>query len=475
MTQSVKHKAVRASIWRFAEVGGRQLISLVVTTLLARFIVPEQYGMVAMVLVFNAIAEVFIDAGFSTALIRDSKRTSLDCSTIFWFNIAISVLFCVTLQLCAPLIARFYKMPELTTVTRIVSLTLIIIGLGSVQRTLLSAEMNFKRITNANIIGLSISGIIAIVMAYKGFQVWALVTQLLLTNAISTSIIWFKSSWHPSLEFSKESFHRYFTFGSRLLASALLNTIYKNCYTLVIGKVFSSATLAFYNRAYNFGNTASGVPTSIVESVTFPALCKLQEDNDRLRNGYRRIFRLTTFVVFPLCLGLGAVAYPFICVLLTERWLFAAKLMQILVFSQMWYPLHSINLNLLKVSGNGNLFFRLEIWKKCLGVAVLCISVPFGITAMCIGSIATSLICLIINTYYTGKILNLGFWRQMYDILPCLLLSLSMFGITLPVTRILGNGVLSLVLGIVTGAIIYIGGALLFRFPEVKELKNLRK
>ena len=475
MSESVKHRAVKASVWRFIEVGGRQLISLGVTTLLARLIVPEQYGLVAMVMVFTSISEVFIDAGFSTALVRDTKRTPLDCTTVFWFNIVISLLFFCIIQICAPLIAEFYNMPQLTTITRVVAFSLIIIGFGSVQRTLLSAELNFKRMTNANIAGLVISGIVAIVMAYKGFQVWALVTQLLLSNIISTTIIWFKSSWRPTFDFSKESFCRYFAFGSRLLASALLNTGYNNVFSLVIGKVFRSATLAFYNRAANFGNTASSIPTGILESVTFPALCKIQDDVERLRNGYRRLIRLSTFVVFPLCLGLGAVAFPFIAVLLTERWIFAATLMQIMVFSRMWYPVHSLNLNLLKVSGNSKLFFRLEIWKKCVGVVILCITVPIGIKAMCYGNIVSSIICLAINTYYTGKIIKMGFWAQMRDLFPCLLLSVGMFCITFAVTHFFGNGIVSLSIGIMTGVVTYFAGAFIFRFPELKELKNLRK
>jgi len=462
-------------MWRFFEVGGRHIISLLVTTLLARMIMPQQYGLVAMITVFISISEVFIDAGFSTALIRDNDRTPADCSTVFYFNMVVSVLFCVALQFCAPLIADFYDMPELTTITRVVSLTLIISGFSSVQRSLLEANLNFKRITTINLAALCISGVVGIVMAYMNCQVWALVAQMLLARLIATLVMWIKSDWHPMLTFSRSSFHRYFKFGSSLLGSALLNSIYGNSYSLIIGKMFSSANLAFYNRAGNFANTASAVPTGIVESVTFPALCKLQEDIGRLRDGYRRLIRLSAFVVFPLCLGLGAVAHPFITVLLTSRWEYAAVLMQIMVFSYMWYPIHSLNLNLLKVCGKSGLFFRLEICKKIVGVSILCITVPIGLKAMCYGSIASSMIALIINTHYTGKLIGMGIMSQIRDIFPTILLTLAMFAITSLTAHWLGNDWVSLFCSIAVGIATYTVGALLFRFPEVRELKNLRK
>ena len=475
MGESIKKKAFTASLWRFGEVAGRQLISLLVTTIVARLVMPAQYGIVAMIMVFISISDVFIDSGFSTALIRDINRTRRDCSTVFYFNIVISLICFCLIQLCAPAIAIFYKMPELERVTRVVALSVIISAFRSVQTTLLSAELNFKKITNANLVALVISGLVGIILAYKGFQVWALVVQTLLNSAISTALMWLRSSWYPTLEFSKESFKRYFAFGSSLLVSALIDSGYKNCYALVIGKVFNSANLAFYNRANNFANTSSGVPTSIIESVTFPALCKFQDDSEKLRNAYRRLIKVTAFVIFPLCLGLGGVAYPFINVLLTDRWIYAATLMQVLVFSMMWYPIHSLNLNLLKVCGKSGLFFRLEIIKKIVGVTILCITIPFGLKIMCYGQILSSVLCLFINTYYTGKLINVTFWIQMLDLLPILILSIVMFIIVDIICSIIGNGFISLLTGIIVGIIVYSIGAVIFRFPELKEIKNLRK
>lgn len=475
MAESIKHKTFRASLWRFLEVGGRQLINLIVSTVIARLVIPSQFGLVAMLAIFIALSEVFIDSGFSTALIRDTKRSHCDCSTVFYFNILISVVCFAILVACAPLIASFYEMPELTPITRVVAISLIIIGFSSVQRSLLVADMNFKRLAAINLIALILSGIVGIVLAYKGFQVWALVIQTILQNLIATSLMWIRSVWYPAWEFSWTSFKKYFTFGSSLLGAAVLETLYKNSFSMVIGKFFSSATLAFYNRGWTFTNTASAVPTSIIESVTFPALCRLQDEKEKLRDGYRRLIRLSAFVVFPLCMGLGAVAYPFINVLLTDRWIFAATIMKIVVFGMMLYPIHSLNLNLLKVCGKTNLFLRLEVYKKIAGVLILCATVPFGIIAMCYGTILSSVVSLVINTWYTGKLINVSFLRQMWDVMPIFLLSVAMFAAVSALCNILGNGILSLTVGIIAGVAVYLAGAVIFRFTELKEVRNLHR
>lgn len=472
---NLKRRAFVATLWRVGEVGGRQLLSLIVTTILARLIYPEQYGLIAMLSIFMAVADTFIDSGVSTALIRKNNRTQADCSTVFYFNLSVSLLAYVILFFSAPLIARFYEMPELQAILRVSALALIINAVGSIQRTLLSAELNFKLVTQVNLVSMVVAGVVGIFMAYHGFQVWALVCHHLTLSIVGTVLIYIFAKWRPTLEFSWASLREFFGFGSKILASALLNTVYTNSYSLVIGKFFSSATLAFYNRAGNFGNLASSVPTTILESVTFPALCKLQDNDDNLRNGYRRMLRLATFVVFPACLGLGAVAYPMIAVLLTERWIFAATLLQIIVFGRMWYPVHSINLNLLKVKGRSDLFFRLEVIKKILGVAMLCITVPLGIKAMCYGSIVNSLIALVINTHYTGRLISLGIVAQMRDYLPSFILSVAMFAVVVLIVGLLGNTLLSLVAGIIVGVLFYLGGSWLFRFPELRELRGLRK
>lgn len=473
--QSLKHKAVNGVLWRIAEQGGKQLIYFVISVVLARLIMPDQFGMVAMLTVFTAVAGVFIDSGFSTALIRKTNRTQADCSTVYWFNIIISILCYLILFICAPLVGRFYEMPQLATILKVSSLGLVIGSFAGVHRTLLQAEMDFKALTKFNILGIIISGAVGIFMAWLGFEVWALVAQGLLLQIISTICVWYKVKWRPSLLISRASFKEFFGFGSKMLASGLLDTIYSNIYSIVIGKVYRAADLAFYNRGSSLTQMTSSLPTGILQSVTYPTLCKLQNDENALKQGYRRTLRISAFVIFPMCIGLGAVAYPLINVLYTDIWLYAATLLSIMVFSMMWYPIHAINLNYLIVKGRSDLFFRLEVIKKVQGVLILCVTIPLGLEAMCYGNIVSSLLSLIWNSYYTGKYLNMSILKQLHDLTPTLILCGVMYAGARSMAHFMGNDLLSLICSISIGAIIYIGGALLFRFPEVKELRTLRK
>lgn len=472
---TLKKKAVNSVFWRIGEVGGRQIIQLGISIVLARLILPESFGAVAMLTIFTTIANVFVDSGFSTAIIRKKHRTEADCNTVFWFNIVVSIFFYVVLFLCSPLIADFYDMPILKSVLRFSALSLIINSFSGLQRSLMTAELKFKQLAKLSISSLVVSGCVGMMMAYLDFQVWALVAQGLTASVFNTIAIWIQSSWHPKWMFSIASFKEFFGFGSKLLASSLLDAIYNNIYGVIIGKVFKAADLAFYNRANSLAAMTSTMPTTVLQSVAYPTLCKLQDSDSALREGYRKILRISAFIIFPLCMGIGAVAYPLINTLYTEKWIFAASLLQILIFSMMWYPIHAINLNLLMVRGRSDLFFRLEIIKKINGVIMLCITVPIGLKAMCYGGICTSIIALFINTYYTGKLLNLGFITQLKDYWPSLVLSIVMFTGVSILAKLLGNTPVSLIICIVTGGLIYLGSAIIFKRPELNELKNLRK
>ncbi|MBD5175832.1 MAG: lipopolysaccharide biosynthesis protein [Bacteroidales bacterium] len=473
--QSLKHQTVAGIIWRIAEIGGTQLIQFMISVVLARLIMPEQFATIAMLSIFLAIAAIFINSGFSSALLRKNDRTQIDCSTVYYFNIVIAIVSYLILFLIAPYVADFYNLAELKSILRVISITLVINSFAGVHRTLFTARMDFKALTKYNIAALIISGCIGMLMAYKGFQVWALVTQSIVSSVISTICIWHASPWRPSLQFSWVSLKEFFSFGSKLLGSSLLDTIYNNLYTVLIGKFFAPADLAYYNRAASLRQLTSTTPTTVLQSVTFPALCKIQDNDETLRAAYRKMLQVSAFVIFPLCLGIGAVAFPLINVIYTKVWIYAASLLQIIVFAGMWYPIHAINLNLLQVKGRSDLFFRLEIIKKLNGVVMLCITIPLGLKAMCYGSVATSIIALVINTHYTGKLLNLGFLAQMKDLLPSISLSIVMFIACKILSTYMGDGMLSLLCSILTGAIIYIGGAYLFRFKEFELLKTIHK
>lgn len=475
MSETLKHKAVSSVFWRLFEQGGKQVIQFGISVILARLIAPDQFGMVAMLTVFMAVAGCFIDSGLGNALFRKKDRTQTDCSTVFWFSLVVSVICYWILFFCAPFVSAFYDMQELTPILRVTALTIVIGTLGGVNRMFLQIDMNFKVLAKCNIVSLIVSGTVGITLAYLDFKVWALVFQNLTMVIVTTIFIVSKVRWFPSFVFSKASFREFFAFGSKLLASGLLDQIYTNIYSITIGKVYKASDLAFYNRAQNLKSMTSSLPTGILQSVTFPLLVNIQDDDKLLKNAYRRIIRISAFVVFPLCLGVGAVAYPLINTLYTDVWIYAAALLSIIVFSGMWYPIHAINLNYLIIKGRSDLFLKLEIIKKVQGVAILLITIPMGLEAMCYGSILGSLLSLIWNTHYTGKFLKMSILSQLKDMAPTLILSGVMYVCVRVVAHHMGNGLTSLLCSVGVGAVVYIGGALLFRFPEVNELKNLRK
>lgn len=472
---SLKRQTFNGVLWRILEIGSTHAIQLVIGIVLARLIMPEQFAAIAMLSIFLAVADSFINSGFPTALMRKNDRTHVDCCTVFYFNLVISIVSYLILFFIAPYVADFYNLPELKPILRVSSLSLVIGSTAGVHRTLITARMDFKSLTKYNVSSLVISGCVGMFMAYRGFQVWALVAQSLVSCIVNTGCIWYVSSWRPTWRFSWVSLKEFFSFGSKLLASGLLNTVYNNMYSVIIGKFFPHADLAYYNRAGGLSSMTSITPTNVLQSVTFPALCKLQDNDDILRSSYRKMLQVSAFVVFPLCLGVGSVSYPLINVLYTEVWLYAATLLQIIVFCGMWYPIHAINLNLLQVKGRSDLFFRLEVIKKVIGVAMLCITVPMGLEAMCYGGIVSSVLCLIINTYYTGKLLNLGFMKQMGDIMPSLLLSCAMFAVCKILSTMLGNGIVSLTVSVSAGIVIYLGGAYILKLKELQLLRNIRK
>lgn len=442
--------------------------------IMARLLTPDDYGLVGMLAIFIAVSQSLIDSGFSQALIRKQDRSEIDNSTVFYFNIAVGIVLYAIMWFSAPLIARFYNEPILIPLTRAVSLGFVFNSLAVVQRALLTIRLDFKTQAKASLIGAVVSGGIGIYMAKTGFGVWAIVAQQLANLGLIAILLWIFSKWKPILAYSWASFRELFSFGSKLLASGLLDTIYKNIYLIVIGKIFKASDLGYYTRANQFSDFASSNITGIFQRVSYPVLCTIQEDDARLADVYRKILRTSAFIIFPLLTGLAAVAKPLIVSFLTEKWMFSATLLVPLCFAAMWYPVHSINLNLLQVKGRSDLFLKLEIVKKITGVIVLCISIPFGLLAMCWGTVLNSLIALVINTHYTGKLIHLGFIRQMKDLLPTFLLSLVMSAVVYTtVTFIPMRHVLALTVGILEGIMIYIALSKLLRFSEFKELEGI--
>jgi len=475
MAESLKQETAKGVFWSAAERFSVQGIQFLVMLIMARLLTPEDYGIVGMLAVFVSLAQAFVDSGFSQALIHKSNRTDVDNSTVFYFNIVVSVIIYAIFYLCAPLISDFYEMPNLTPYTRVICLSIIINSFAVVQRALYSANIDFKTQTKASVIAVIISGIIGITFAYLDFGPWALVWQQISNLSINTLFLWIYSNWWPSLVFSWQSFRELFSFGSKLLATSLLNAVYSNIHTIVIGKLFSASSLGLYSRAKHFADLPSANFTTIFQRVSFPVMCKVKDDDKRLENLYRRMIKTSCFIIFPLMVGLAAVAKPLVLILLGEKWSECAYLLQIICIGLMWYPMHAINLDTLQVKGRTDLFLRVEIYKKIISFGVLIAAAPFGLIALCYSNIASSLICLYINNYYTKKLIGLSIWQQFADITPVLILNGVMFVATLFSLKLSDNIYVQLCIGIIVGASIYLGGSWLFKLTEYKEITSIIK
>lgn len=472
---SLKDKTVKGVIWSSIDRFSAQGIQFVFSILIARLLLPEDYGVIAMLNIFLAVSQTFIDSGFGSALIRKIDRTETDFSTVFYFNIVVASVFYIILFCSAPAIANFYETPLLESVTKVVALNLIINSLSGIHNAKLSIAIDFKSRAKISIITALLTGAVGLWMAYAGYGVWALVFQTLFSSLIRTLMLWIIVKWHPQLIFSWKSFKELFSFGSKLLASGLLDTLYNNIYTLVIGKVFSPSTLGVYSKANSLAQFPSSNITSVLQVVTFPVLSTIQNEEERLSDAYKRFLKLSAFVVFPLMVGLSAVADPFIRLVLTDKWEGAIILLQIICFALMWYPIHAINLNILQVKGRSDYFLKLEVIKKVQGVLFLIVTVPMGIVAMCCGKVISSLISLIWNTHYTKKLIGYGYFAQMRDLLPILVHALVMGGIVLLVVNFMSTLWLKLVVGVLSGMIYYVAGAYIMKFPEMDELLIILK
>ncbi len=469
MSGSLKKRTFKSLIWNAVERFATAGMGFAFGVVLARILSPADYGTIAMLGVFTALCQCFIDSGFLSALVRKTNRTAVDDATAFYFNLVVSVVCYFLLFFAAPFIADFYESPILTPITRLISLNLIISALCIVPRATLIAKLDFRTQAMISIIGLLVTGPLGIYLAWKGFGVWTLVWQSIAGSVVSLMLMWGYTRWVPRAWFSYASFRELFSFGSKLLATRVIGTIYGNIYTIVIGKCFSPASLGYYGRASHMASMPSAYLNGILQSVSFPVLCTIQDDDERLALNYRKFLRLSAFIVFPLMVGLAAVAEPFIILLLTEKWAPCVPLLQIICFALMWYPVHSINLTLLEVKGRSDLFLVLDIYKKIIGVVILCVTIPMGLVAMCAGQVLSSLISLVLNTHYTGKLIHLGLWRQMCDYVPILLNCLVMGGVAYAAQWAVPGDACKLLAGVAAGGTYYILSNFLLQTAEWKD------
>ena len=423
---SLKEKTVSGLIWSFVDTIAGQGITFVVGIILARLLSPREFGLIGMITVFIAVSESFINSGFSSALIRKKNCTDTDFSTVFFFNLAAGILFFFLLFLTAPAISNFFNEPELTAILQVLGVVLIIDSLTLIQRTILTKRIDFKLQAKISVIASIGSGIVAILMALYGFGVWALVAQRIIKQGLNSLFLWLWNRWKPILVFSKNSFKELFGFGSKLLLSGLIDTIYQNIYYLIIGKFFSAQELGFYSRADGFKNLPSQNINTIVSRVTYPVLSSIQDDIPRLRNNYQKLIRTIMFVTFILMLGMAAVAEPMIITLIGEKWRPSIVYLQMLSFVGMMYPLHALNLNMLQVQGRSDLFLKLEVIKKIIAIPTIVIGIFFGIKMMIVGMMVNTLIAYYLNSYWSGVKIGYSFKQQVKDILPSFFLALIM-------------------------------------------------
>lgn len=457
MSHNLKQKTTSSLKWSAIERLATQLVQLIVMLVLARILGPHAFGLIGMLAVFIAVSQVFVDSGLSSALIRKLDRSELDYSTAFYFNIGIALICYTLLYFCAPYIASFYNQPELTSLTRILALVVIINSFGIIQRTKLSIKMDFKTQAKASLIAVTISSLTAFCLAYYNFGVWSLVAQTLVYATFNVIFLNMLHRWLPMLSFSSESFRHLFGFGSKLMLSGLIDSIYQNIYQIVIGKKFNVLDVGYFTQANQLIKTPATTMTAIIQRVTYPMLSSIQNDENRLNAAYLLTLRLSAVVIFPILFGIGAIADPLIPELLGIEWKPAASLASILAVGLLLYPIHAINLNYLQVKGRSDLFLRLEIIKKIIVTITLIITIPYGIKAICIGIVIQSYMALFINTYYNGKIGNLSGIIQLKALLPIWLIAIAACSIAWLITHLVTLSTwLSIIMTITIAIAIYI-------------------
>lgn len=472
---NIKQSVFSNIIWRFAERCGAQIVSFVVSIVLARILAPEAYGTIALITVFINILQVFVDNGLGNALIQKKNADDLDFSTVFYTNMTMCIVLYIIVFLGAPLIANFYKNDSLVNLVRVLGLTIIISGIKNIQQAYVSRNLIFKKFFFATLVGTIGAAVIGIVMALKGFGVWALVAQQLFNLTIDTIVLWITVKWRPKKMFSFKRLKEMFSYGWKLLVSALLDTTYENIRQLIIGKIYSPSDLAYYNKGKQFPNLiVTNINTSI-DSVLLPTMASEQDDKQRVRKMTRRAIKTSIFIMAPLMMGLAFTANNIITLLLTEKWLECVPYMFIFCITFMFYPIHTANLNAIKAMGRSDLFLKLEIIKKIVGVILLICTMKISVMAMAISLLINGLLGQIINSWPNKKLLNYSYFEQLKDIIPSILLALFMGIIVYMIGMSNMPILLELVIQVIIGAIIYILGAKILKIDSFDYLLSLLK
>ncbi|MCM0668679.1 lipopolysaccharide biosynthesis protein [Flavobacterium tyrosinilyticum] len=472
---SLRKQAVSGMIWTFLQQFGSQLISFVVSLVLARLLLPEEFGLIGMLTIFMGIGSALFNGGLTSSLIRTQECTQEDYSTVFYFNFAGSILIYGILFMVAPWIAKFYHQPSLTSITRVYGLTFILSAFGTVQNTILTRELKFKKLAIISLPALVISSVVGILMAYLNYGVWSLIASTLVNVFFVSFFLWFNAKWYPKLIFSKDKFIQHFYYGYKLTISAILDTIFTNIYHIVIGRFYSPTLVGYYTRANTLMMLPVGNISGALNKVVFPLFSKVQDDLPRFRNSYKQIMQMVLFIITPIIVLMGLLAKPLIVFLFTDKWLAVVPIFKIICFTGILYPIHLYNLIVLEVKGRSDLFLKLEVLKKILLTIILIISFFYGFYALLWGQLIFSILALFINTHYAGKILEYSMWQQMRDILPIFIFAVIMAAITFIVDRMLTSqiDIVRLILGSLSGSLTYLLVAYMFKFESIQDIKNL--
>ena len=462
-------------IWRFAERCGAQLVTFIVSIVLARILAPEDYGQIALITVFTTIMQVFVDSGLGTALIQKKDADDLDFSSVFYFNFAVCLILYAVMFVGAPFIAGFYNDMSLTSIIRVISLTIVISGVKGIQQSYVSRNMLFKRFFYATLGGTIFSAFLGVALAYAGFGVWAIVAQQLSNTTIDTLILWLTVKWRPKKMFSWERLKELLSYGWKLLVSALLDTVYNNIRSLIIGKLYSSADLAYYDQGKKFPNViVTNINTSI-DSVLLPTMSNAQDDRAHVKSMTRRSIKTSTYIMAPMMMGLTFCADPIVRLVLTDKWLPCVPFLRIFCITYMFYPIHTANLNAIKAMGRSDYFLKLEIAKKIVGMILLVSTMWFGVMAMAYSLLISTLASMIINSWPNKELLGYSFKEQMLDIFPGILLALLM-GVVISFVQLLGlSSVVTLLIQIPLGAAIYVGASYALKIESFEYLLQIVK
>lgn len=462
-------------IWRFAERCGAQLVTFIVSIVLARILAPEDYGTIALVTVFTTILQVFVDSGLGTALIQKKNADDLDFSSVFYFNFVVCLVLYAAMFMAAPVIAKFYGDVTLTPIIRVISLTIVISGVKGIQQAYVSKNMLFKRFFFSTIGGTIFSAFIGIGLAKAGYGVWALVAQQLSNATVDTVILWITVRWRPRKNFSWERLKGLLSFGWKLLVSSLLDTCYNNLRNLIIGKMYSPSDLAFYNQGDKFPKLiVTNINTSI-DSVLLPTMSSAQDDRERVKNMTRRAIKTSTYVMAPLMMGLAFCATPIVKLVLTDKWLPCVPFLRIFCITYMFWPVHTANLNAINAMGRSDWFLRLEIIKKIMGMAILLSTMWFGVMAMAYSLLLSSVLSQIINSWPNRKLLGYGYLEQVRDFAPGILLAVAMGICVYLIGYISLPTIVTLGIQILAGATFYIGISAILKLEEFGYLLGMIK